>query len=274
MSKKKIRNVLLLILPALLLVGGMVFQARTAVAKQSNMLTYKVSARNGSLIRNVTGEVTDDVKGVPASPVDSFVWNGEGITAVNGQVQLEIDPVANTGSIVATWRDINGRWEYRQTAFVAPPHSSGLQVGPGASDTQLIMDDPVTTNVYLHGDTMAGGPILPTLSTLLATWGPAEITLNGQPFENPYDGPTPLWAGHTMTSVGVRNENGEVLTTEGNIYNPSESANGIVYDNQLEFHLVFEDAPGPEMTDNIPPPLSFFYHVTFQDVKVEITGER
>lgn len=270
---KKIRNILFLIVPMLLLAGAIILQARTAVAKQGNALTYNISARNGRLIRKVTGDVTDSVRGVPAAPVDSFIWNGEGITAINGRVEIEIDPVANTGEIVATWRDENGRWEYRQTTFAPPPHSTGLQVGPGASDTQLIFDDPVTTNVYLHGDTTAGGPILPTIFNLLATWGPVEITLNGQPFENPYDGPTPLWSGHTMTTVGARNEDGQVLTTDNNIFNPSQSANGVVYNDQLEFHLVFEDAPGPEMTDNIPPPLSFFYHVTFQDVEIEITGE-
>jgi hypothetical protein len=52
-------------------------------------------------------------------------------------------------------------------------------------------------NVYLHGDTTAGGPVLPTVFNLLTTWGPAEITLNGQPFENTLDG-TPLWPGHTI----------------------------------------------------------------------------
>jgi hypothetical protein len=272
MSKKKARNLLFLIVPLLLLAGVIVMQTRTAVAHDSNAITYEITGRNGRLIRKVMGDVTDDVRGVPASPVDSFIWNGDGITAINGRVRVEIDPVANTGEIVATWRDVNGRWEYRQNTFVAPPHSTGLQVGPGASDTQLIFDDPVTTNVYLHGDTTAGAPILPTIFNLLATWGPAEVTLNGQPFENPYDGPTPNWGGHTMTTVGARNEDGQVLTLDGDIYNPSQAANGVVYDDQLEFHLVFEDAPGPEMTDNIPPPLSFFYHVTFQDIKVEITG--
>jgi hypothetical protein len=123
--------------------------------------------------------------------------------------------------------------------------------------------------VYLHGDTTAGGPILPTVFSYLATWGPAEVTLNGQPFDNPFDGPVPLWVAHTMTTVGVRNEAGEVLTTDGQIFNPMLAANGLVYEDEIVFHIVFHEAPGP-MTDNIPPPHSFFYHVTFQDVKLEI----
>jgi len=134
----------------------------------------------------------------------------------------------------------------------------------------LVVGDPVPVDVYLHGDTTAGGPVLPTLFNLLATWGPAEVTLNGKPFENPLDGPTPLWAAHTMTSVGARNSDGQVLKADGeNIFNPADPADGSVDYDDLEFHLVFHDAPGP-MTDNFPPPLSFFYHLTFEDVKLSV----
>lgn len=144
-----------------------------------------------------------------------------------------------------------------------------------AMQTQKIsplFGDPVTTNVYLHGDTTAGGPVLPTVFNLLATWGPAEVTLNGQPFDNPLDGPAPLWAGHTMITVGVRNADGQVLTTNGDIFSMAAANAGVVYDDQLVFHLVFHDAPGPTMTENTPPPLEFFYHVTFRDVELEIEG--
>ncbi len=116
---------------------------------------------------------------------------------------------------------------------------------------------------------MAGGPMLPTVFNFIATWGPAEVTLNGEPFENPFDGPTPQWAGHTMTTVGVRNQDGQVLTVDGDIYNMMESGNGFVDNDDLEFHLVFHEAPMP-MTSNFPPPHSFFYHLTFEDIKLEI----
>jgi hypothetical protein len=252
-------------------------QAGTAEAKRGSdgkSLQYKVEASDGMLIRKVTGPVTSYVDGIPAEPVDSFIWNGDGIVSIGGSAEVNIDPVANTGEIEAKWTDEDGNeWKYRQTVFMPPPHPTGLVVGPSASDTQLIEGDPVTTNVYLHGDTGAGGPILPTVFNLLATWGPAAVTLNGEPFENTFDGPVPNWAGHTMTTVGVRNEDGQVLATDGDgfkIFDMSQAANGVVYDDEVVFHLVFHDAPGPEMTDNVPPPLSFFYHVTFQDVKVEI----
>ena len=211
------------------------------------------------------------MNGVPAEPVDSFVWDGVGSTPIKGSVKLEIDPVANTGKIRAKWTDENGEWTFVQTAFVSPGHPTGLRIGPSAATTELVTDDPVTTNVYLHGDTGAGGPVLPTVFNLLATWGPARVTLNGQPFENPFDGPAPLWAAHTMLTVGVRNDDGTVRTVDGDIFNPMVTpANGAVDNGRLEFHLVFHDAPGPTMTSNFPPPLAFFYHLTFRDVKVKI----
>lgn len=247
--------------------------AASAAARSNQDLNYQITAKDGRLVREVTGEVTSTVAGVPAEPVDSFVWDGDGVVPIEGSVRVNIDPIANTGTIEAHWTDENGEWTYTQTAFAPPGHPTGLQIGPSAGSTVLIEDDPVTTNVYLHGDTTAGGPVLPTVFNYLATWGPAEVTLNGEPFDNPFDGPVPLWVGHTMTAVGVRNENGEVLTTEGGIFNMGEAGNGVVYNDEIEFHLVFHDAPNmDELTNNVPPPLAFFYHVTFQDVKVKIRG--
>ena len=247
------------------------FFTNSANASPKNKIVYKVKATNGTVNRKLLGDPTDFVNGVPAQPVDSFVWDGDGVQPlIKGKVKVTIDPVGNAGEIKASWTDEYGDWTFKQTIFSAPPHSTGLQVGPSAGDTQLIFGDPVTTNVYLHGDTTAGGPVLPTDFNYLATWGVAVITLNGEPFENPYDGPTPNWGAHTMTTVGVRNADGTVRTADGlGIFSAMNPGDGLVDNDDVEFHLVFEDAPMP-MTDNFPPPLSFFYHLTFEDVKFDI----
>lgn len=112
---------------------------------------------------------------------------------------------------------------------------------------------------------------MPTVFNLLATWGPAQVTLNGVAFENPFDGPAPEWAAHTMTTVGVREADGTVRTVDGEIFDPTvDPANGAVDNDDLEVHLVFHDAPGPGTTGNFPPQFSFFYHLVFEDVSVEI----
>ena len=238
--------------------------------ENNGKLIYEIKASKPLLNRRVTGDVISSLDGVAAEPVDSFVWDGNGSMQVKGKARLEIDPVANTGEIWVEWEDQNGYWTYHQKQFAPPGHPTGLRLGASASSTDLVLSDPVTTNVYLHGNTTAAGPVLPTVFNLLATWGPAEITHNGIPFDNPYDGPVPNWAGHTMTTVGVRNEDGSVRTTTGEIFNFSQAGNGAVDQNDLEFHVVFHDAPGPNMTGNVPPPFSFFYHLTFEKVKLEI----
>lgn len=241
-----------------------------ATAKSEKNIEYEIKAKDGTVNRKLLGDPIAFVNGVPAEPVDSFVWDGDGVVAVKGSVKVKIDPVGNTGEIKATWTDEYGKWEYTQTVFAPPNHPTGLQVGTSASDITLINGDPVTTNVFLHGDTTAGGPVLPTVFNYLATWGPAEVKLNGELFENPFDGPAPLWVGHTMTTAGVRNSDGQVLTKDGEIYSPMASSNGLVDPDDLEFHLVFHEAPMP-MTSNFPPPHDFFYHLTFESVDLEIS---
>jgi hypothetical protein len=251
----------------------------SAMMRAHSQLTYRVVARKPRVNREVTGPVTDEIQGVPAEPVDSFVWDGEGSEPIIGHAVLEIDPVSNTGWIKATWKDEYGSWTFEQMVFSPlPPHPTGLRVGPDAATTVLVEGDPVPVDVYLHGNTTAGGPVLPTLFNHLATWGTAEVTLNGEPFVNTYDGPTPDWIAHTMTSAGARNADGEVLEAvetgfdEDMYYSPAESDNGLVDYDDMEFHLVFHDAPNPQSpTNNFPPPLAFFYHLTFEDVRLTIT---
>jgi len=237
-------------------------------------VVYTVTASNPVLIRRVTGPVSNSINGVIAEPVDSFDWAGQNVTPIKGEAKLEVDPYTNTGSIKASWEDENGEWQYSQKMFAPPQHPTGVRFGPSVDSKTMILDDPITTNVYLHGDTGAAGPVVPTLFNLIATWGPAKITLNGQPFENPLDGPAPLWLGHTMTAERVRDADGTVRTVTGDIYNMMKKSEGAVMPDSLNFHLVFHDAPGPDMTANVPPPLAFFYHLSFSKVKVSIKQKK
>ena len=249
---------------------------KSAISAQENKptmdLEYLVKAKSARLNRLVMDEAIAHVDGVPAEPVHSFVWDGVGsIPLKEASAMLRINPVTNTGEIRAEWMDHNGKWYFSQKLFTPPDHPSGLRLGPGEGENFFVTGDPVPVDVYLHGNTTAGGPVLPTIFNMLATWGPAEVTLNGQPFENPYDGPAPLWVAHTMTTIGVRDEQGKVWTVDGDIFDPTvDPSNGAVDYDDLEFHLVFHDAPGP-ITSNFPPPFSFFYHLTFEDISITIT---
>ena len=91
-------------------------------------------AEQPRLNRLVLSGSPDLLHGVPASPVDSFVWDGDGSTSIKGWVKTyRIIPASNTGKIVAEWEDKNGKWKWKQTAFAPPGHPTGLRMNQDAS---------------------------------------------------------------------------------------------------------------------------------------------
>jgi hypothetical protein len=239
-------------------------------AGNSSGLTYFVSATEPRLNRRVMGAVQRTVQGVASEPVDSMTWNGVGSIPIEGSLDLSIDPVTNTGFIKARWTDSNGDWVFTQRRFLHPEeHSSGVRMGASVDSVDTVINEAVAHNVYLHGDTAAGMGVLPTVFTLLATWGPADVYLNGEHFRNPFEVPAPQWEGHLMVTEGVRRADGTVRTLTGDIYNPGSQDQGAVETGDLEVHLTFHDDAFP-VTQNIPPIFSFFYHLVFEEVRVDI----
>ncbi|MAE69601.1 MAG: hypothetical protein CME06_03925 [Gemmatimonadetes bacterium] len=232
---------------------------------------YRIHATHARLNRIVIGDVIRSVGGLPAEPVDSACWDSEGsVRLQRARIRIDVDPIRNTGSIHASWIDENGAWTFDNLAFLAPHHASGLRIAETAAETRLVVGDPIATNVYLHGDTNAGPPMVPTVFAYLAAWGPARVTLDGEPFENPLDGPLPDWGGHVMVTAGVRNLDGEITTKDGDIYDMSKKSVGFTDPADLEVHLTFHDELIPP-TSNIPPDFEFFYHLVFENVMIGIT---
>lgn len=233
-------------------------------------IRYRITAVNPRLNRRLMGPVRRWVGRVPAEPVDSFCWNGEGSVPIPGRMTIDVDPRRNTGTITAEWTDDNGDWTWTQTRFLHPSHhSSGVRMGSSVFRLDTVINEPIVQNVYLHGDTAAGQPVLPTVFTYLAAWGPGDATLDGEPFENEFEVPAPQWLGHVMVTEGTRRADGTVRTLSGEIYDPSKGDQGAIEAGDIEAHLTFHDDVFPRTT-NIPPLFSFFYHLVFEDVRIEI----
>ncbi len=233
--------------------------------------TYRIQGKLARRNRQVTGPVTSWVQGVPAEPVDSFTYDGVGSDPVDAQIDIEVNPVTNTGTIRCDWSDEHGDWSWYQDFFAHPEHPSGMRISSTSTATNLVLNDPVIADVYMHGDTTAGLPAVPTLHSILSCWGPGSVTLNGQPFDNPFDGPfLPQWEGHVMVTHGVREPDGTVRTLFGDVYDPSLHA-GIGYTDydDLEVHFTFHDMRFP-MTNNHPAIFSFFYHLMFEKVSITV----
>jgi hypothetical protein len=233
-------------------------------------LRYRITASKPRLNRRLMGPVRRWVGRVAAEPVDSFCWSGEGSVPIEGTMTIDVEPLRNSGKITAEWTDANGTWTWRQSRFLHPSHhSSGVRIGSSIFRVDTVINEPIAHNVYLHGDTAAGQPVLPTVFAYLATWGPGDATLDGQPFENEFEVPAPQWLGHVMVTEGARGSDGSVRTLSGEIYDPSRGDEGAVETGDIEAHLVFHDDAFPTTT-SIPPLYSFFYHLVFEEVRIEI----
>ena len=247
-----------------------------ASATQNNSGTiYSVRADNARWNHKLIATPTSYVQGVPAEPVDSFVWDGVGSRElVDARITMELDPIWNRAIVRASWTDAYGRWTFKQVKEDFPHHWAGVRLGASVDEVEYVNADPVVTNVYLHGDTTAGPGVLPTTFAFAAAWGLAEVTLNGQRFVNPYDpGANGAWPCHLMVTCGVRDDlDGTVRTQEGTIYDMSQASNGNRDETDLEVHLTFHDEPFlPPNTANIPPMFEFFYHLVFEDVQLDIS---
>lgn len=233
-------------------------------------LRYRITASNPRLNRRLMGPVRRWVGGVAAEPVDSFCWSGEGSVPIKGTMTIDVEPMRNIGKITAEWTDENGSWTWTQSRFLHPDHhASGVRMGSSVFRIDTVINEAIVHNVYLHGDTAAGQPVLPTVFTYLAAWGPGDVTLDGEPFDNEFEIPAPQWLGHIMVTEGARRSDGSVRTLSGQIYDPSKGDEGAIEVGDIEAHLTFHDDLFP-MTTSVPPFFSFFYHLVFEDVRIEV----
>jgi len=196
----------------------------------------------------------------PKGGHDAFSYDGSGHKKITGNVQVNLDPITNTGSITAEWTDLEGnKWTYQQTQFAGGNEMYIGETIDGVTQTTLDLD-PVAINHFEHGTTGAGPTLEPTLFVYLASWGPAEVTKNGVS--------QGTFEGHMMVTDGVRNtETGKIVQSDGTTpYSPMSPSNSLVNHNTAQLHLVYHTAPAPEMTANFPPPFEVFNHLMFYEL--------
>ena len=207
-----------------------------------------------------TAYIIDGV--TPKGGHDAFSYDGSGHKKITGNVQVDLDPITNTGSITAEWTDPQGNdWTYTQTQFAGGNEMYIGETIDGVTQTTLDLD-PVAINHFEHGTTGAGPTIEPTLFVYLAAWGPAEVFKNGVS-----EG---IFETHMMLTEGARDvETGKILQNDGTTpYSPMTPSNSAVNHNTAQLHLVYHTAPAPEMTANFPPPFEVFEHTMFYDIDV------
>ncbi|PJC50733.1 MAG: hypothetical protein CO032_03030, partial [Nitrosopumilales archaeon CG_4_9_14_0_2_um_filter_34_16] len=77
----------------------------------------------------------------PKGGHDAFSYDGSGHKKITGNVQVNLDPITNTGSITAEWTDLEGnKWTYQQTQFAGGNEMYIGETIDGVTQTTLDLD--------------------------------------------------------------------------------------------------------------------------------------
>lgn len=151
-----------------------------------------------------------------------------GRQSMNGTLTIDVDEAENTGAVVTRGTVGGKNFTVRLNEFVGGPE---FQSGG------------IAANFDEHGDSGVGNALLPRMHLLLATWGPGQLTLDGNVTADPYTGDEE-WAAHLMvTDTGVRDdETGKVLKSDGSsAYDPAAPGDAQI-GNDREAHLVLQSS--------------------------------
>ena len=143
-----------------------------------------VSAFAGEPLYNITAGPRSFLIGGLGDTGDSFRYNGRGIQVGKGYANINVNERTNTGRVIAVSETSFGTLTFVLKEF---------------GGTEPYIDGGISKNLYLHGTTGNGPPVLPKSFTYLAGWGRADVYLNGKILYKNYDS-------HFMLTEGVRDK--------------------------------------------------------------------
>ncbi len=170
---------------------------------------------------------------------DRFCYDGSCILHGKGEIRIHLNPKANTGKVIATFKGPDGTWKIVQKKFKL-----------------------IATDVNLHGatggdiDPKLSPPVIPQVWTYVATWGPGVVYHNGK---LAWKGPT-----HLMVTEEVR----DPVTGKVDYKGPMKAKEypGSVYNKRgIQIHFVSHPAEKP--TKGYLPPYTKFLHLMWETVE-------
>ena len=186
---------------------------------------------------------------------DNFVYDGDGYVPTSGFVNIDINEEANTGIVVATW-------EAQDYYGESGTFTAIIDEWMGAADWQ---DGGIATDVYVHGDTGRGPPVLPTMLAYIAGYGVGDVYVNGVLMWEDLDA-------HFMVTEGTRDPvERAVWNADGTGYfSPMAPSDGKMFPDDVLTHVVLHSEE--EDTGNFPA-FTEFFHINYENIgKVLITG--
>jgi len=188
----------------------------------------------------------------------NFAYDGEKVRPVDGMAMVDLNSETNTGSVVVELK--NAKHQLSANEVIEGDIKIVMEEFEGS---QPFKQGSIAENLYLHGDSGNGPPVMPKLFTFLAGWGKVDIYVNGEKAYSDLDA-------HIMYTEGARINN-KIMKEDGTIYSPKlKSESGFTDSSKREFHIV---AHTTDEDKNNFPPNSQWIHLNFQEVALKKAPE-
>jgi hypothetical protein len=186
---------------------------------------------------------------------DNFAYDGKNVRPVEGSAQVEVNADKNTGTM-----------EVQFNGTITPEEGVSYEgeirmvyekfVGAGSP----FKEGGIADYIYLHGDTGQEAPVMPTVRSYLASWGPVDIYVNG---EKVYE----ELVGHMMLTEAARDQESYAIYDESGegFYSPKKPGDSsIAHSDRRTLHFV---AHTTKQDGGNFPPHTVWLHLNFQDVE-------
>lgn len=186
---------------------------------------------------------------------DNFAYDGENVRPAKGSATVKVNADENTGTMEAVFNGtITPEKDVTYSGEIRMVYTQFSDAG------SAFKEEGIADYVYLHGDTGQEAPVMPTVKTDLASWGPVDIYVDG---EKVYED----LVGHTMLTEAARDQKSYAIYDESGdgYYSPKEPEDSsIAHPDRRTLHFVAHTTK--QDGDNFPPH-TVWLHLNFQQVE-------
>lgn len=178
---------------------------------------------------------------------DDWAYDGHGVTPIDGAVSIDVDNVANTGTLTAELT-VDG-----ETVEIRADHWD--------VDEPAWKDGGIVHGIMEHGDSGNGHAKIPASYSISAGWGVGEMIRDGETVIDPVTGGSNLTVHYMLFQGGVRDDDSRMILKEDREtpYEPLDPGNAHVDPNDRELHLVVKSQK------KAPPDSTVTYNETVDD---------
>ena len=161
-----------------------------------------------------------------------YTYDGQGIVVGTGTALVDVTESTASGRIVANATLGGETWSITWDTFRGDSARPFQKMG-------------IARDFQEHGASGVGDANLPEMHLMMAGWGDATLTVNGERVVDPLTGRPTLYGHFMITDTGVFDDaSRRVLNADGSApYVPAQAANGRTVPGDRELHIILRSDP-------------------------------